>query len=121
MATLPQTKNLNPWQHRPWSGSEKAVARKAFEKALRAELDEVSRKTKDKIAKIKEPSDLWQLEDYLTRRRHEIDRKYDFRYSVLCHVFGVLLHERRLTESDLQGLSEEKLETIRKVAGHLES
>lgn len=65
MATLPQAESLNPWRHLRWSGSEKVVARKAFEKALRAELDEVVRKTKDKIAKIKEPSDLWQLEAYL--------------------------------------------------------
>jgi integrase len=30
---------------------------------------------------IQQPSDLWDLEHYLTERRREIDRKYDYRYS----------------------------------------
>ena len=27
-----------------------------------------------------EPADLWDLEHYLTQRRKEIDRKYDYEY-----------------------------------------
>jgi hypothetical protein len=42
---------------------------------------------------IQHSSDLWDLEHYLTQRRKEIDRKYDYRYSQLTHVFGRLLHE----------------------------
>jgi hypothetical protein len=38
------------------------------------------------------------LEHYLTRRRKEIDRKYDYLYSQLTRVFGRLLHEDRLSE-----------------------
>jgi hypothetical protein len=41
---------------------------------------------------IQQPSDLWDLESYLTQYRKEIDRKYDYRYSRLTHVFGKLLH-----------------------------
>ena len=40
---------------------------------------------------IQQPSDLWDLEHYLTERRKEIDRKYDYRYSQLTQVFGRLL------------------------------
>jgi len=35
---------------------------------------------------IKQSSDLWDLELHLTRRRKEIDRKYDFRDSRLTHL-----------------------------------
>jgi len=62
---------------------------------------------------INEPSDLWHLEHYLTQRRKEIDRKYDYRYSRLTQVFGRLLHERQLSEEELHGLREDKLKSIR--------
>jgi len=55
------------------------------------------------------------LEHYLTERRKEIDRKYDYRYSQLTQVFGRLLYERRITE-DLRGLGEDKMKPIRSLA-----
>lgn len=68
---------------------------------------------------MKEPADLWDLERYLTQRRKEIDRKYDYRYSQLTHVFGKLLHEGRLSEGELRGLGEDKLRSIRSLAKFL--
>jgi len=56
------------------------------------------------------------LEHYLTEHRKEIDRKYDYRYSQLTHVFGRLLYERRVREEDLHGLGEDKLKSIRSTA-----
>ncbi len=45
-----------------WSRSEKAVARKAFDAALRRELQVVMRKAKQMASQIKQPGDLWDLE-----------------------------------------------------------
>ena len=70
-------------------------------------------------SQINEPADLWELEHYLTQRRKEINRKYDYRYSQLTHVFGRLLHERRLSEEELHGLREDKLKSIRSFAEFL--
>ncbi len=102
-----------------WSPGEKAAARKAFDLALKRELDDVVRKTKERAARIQEPSDLWKLERYLTERRKEIDSKYDYRYSVLLWVFIRLRQEGRLTEEELQGLSQDKLDRIRRGMGIL--
>ena len=55
-------------------------------------------RAKQMANEIQESSDLWELESYLTQRRKEIDRKYDYRYSQLRHVFGRLLYEGRLNE-----------------------
>jgi hypothetical protein len=68
---------------------------------------------------INEPAELWDLEHYLTQRRKEFDRKYDYRYSQLTHVFGRLLHESRLSEEELRGLREDKLKSIRSLAKFL--
>jgi len=117
MSSPSATQNTYPYQNEPtWSKSEKAIARTAFDAALKRELQDVMRKTKQMADQIKEPADVWELEHYLTERRKEIDRKYDYRYSQLTHVFGRLLYERRITEEDLRGLGEDKMKPIRSLA-----
>jgi hypothetical protein len=92
-----------------WSAAEKIIARKAFNLALERELQAVMLEAKSKAANIQEPSDLWDLERYLTQRRQEIDRTYDYRYSVLPLVLANLLSNRRLVEDELHGFGEDKL------------
>jgi hypothetical protein len=65
---------------------------------------------------IQQSSDLWDLEHYLTERRKDIERKYDYRYSQLTHLFGRLLYEGRVSEEQLRGLQEDKLKSIRSFA-----
>jgi hypothetical protein len=120
MTSLSATPNRYPHQNEPiWSRSEKIVARKAFDAALGRELHEVLQETQKMASQIQQSSDLWDLEHYLTQHRKEIDRKYDYRYAQLTHVFGRLLHENRLTEEELRGLGDDKLNSIRSVAQFL--
>jgi hypothetical protein len=95
-----------------WSPAEKAIARKVFESALHQELEAVVRETKKMAAKIAQVSDVWKLERYLTERHREIDRQYDYRYSVLPEVFGNLMRKGRLREEDLRGLGDDKLDYV---------
>ena len=111
------TPNRYPYQNElKWSKSEKAIARTVFDAALDRELQEVIQEAQQKANQIKEPADLWDLEHYLTERRKEINRKYDYRYSQLTHVFGRLLYEGRVSEEELRGLCEDKLKSIRSLA-----
>src|ERR1022692_2180094 len=113
MTTPSATQDSYPYQNEPiWSRSEKAIARTAFDAALKRELHEVMEEARQMASQIEQPSDLWDLEHYLTQRRKEIDRKYDYRYSQLTHVFGRLLYEKRLREEELRGLREDKLNSI---------
>ena len=99
-----------------WSPAEKKVARQAFDRALQREFDAVIREAQRLAAAIKQPSDLWDLEDYLRERRKDIDARYDYRYSMLLFVFADLISAGRLSEEELHGLSEEKLAHIRALA-----
>jgi hypothetical protein len=120
MTSPSATPDRYPYQNEPiWSRSEKAIARKAFDAALKRELHEVMQETKQMASQIKEPSDLWDLERYLTEHRKDIDRKYDTRGSRLKDVLGRLLYENRLCEEDLRGLREEKMKSIRSFAQFL--
>ena len=120
MTSPSATQHSYPYPNDPtWSRSEKVIARTAFDAAVGRELHEVIQETKKMASQIQQSSDLWDLEHYLTQRRKEIDRKYDYRYSQLTHVFGRLLHEKRLCEEDLRGLREDKLKSIRSLAKFL--
>jgi len=63
--------------------------------------------------KVEQSSELWDLEHYLTQRRQDINRKYDYRYSVLLFVFANLVREGRVSEEELRSLGEDKLAYIR--------
>lgn len=102
-----------------WSRSEKAIARQAFDAALKRELHELIQEAKEIAGQIKQPSDLWELQEYLSQRRKEIDHKYNYRYSHLTQVFGRLFYEARVSEEELRGFSDDKLETIRSFARFL--
>ena len=98
---------------------QKVIARQAFDLALRNELQTTIKEAKDRAAKICGPAALWELEDWLTERRRDINRRYDYRYSVLPMVFAHLLRDGRLREDDLKGLRPEKLELISRSASLL--
>lgn len=103
-------------EHLTWSRGEKVVARKAFDQALQRELRDVIAEAKKRAERIKAPTDVWDLESYLIRRHAEIDVDFDYRYSVLIIVFGNLIRRGRLREEELHGLSEDKLDAIRRFA-----
>src|SRR6266851_9589956 len=62
-----------PMHELEWSHAEKTVARRAFDKALGKELEALIREAKSRAARIEEPPDLWNLENWLTERRREIE------------------------------------------------
>lgn len=99
-----------------WSDSEKRIARRVFDTVLQRELSEVMAEFKRLAAAAKVPEDMWAIGQILTAARRDIDSKYDYRYSQLVVVFGRLLREGHIQERDLHGLTEEKLEYIRKIA-----
>ena len=111
------TKDRYPYQNEPiWSRSEKAIAHRVFDAALKRELHEIMQEAKEKANQSKEPADVWELERHLIQRRKDVDRKYNFRSSRLTRVFGRLLCECRITGEELRGLREDKVKPIRSCA-----
>ena len=99
-----------------WSAEEKKIARNIFDKVYQTEVEEIKNTLIKKVQKIKNGNDIWDINDFLTNKRISIDKKYDYRYSRLIIVFGILLSEKYLTVNDLNGLNEEKIEMIKNVA-----
>jgi len=99
-----------------WTEREKKIARRVFEAALQQELAGTMTKFKEMAARAEKPDDMWAVEGWLADERHRIDTKYDFRYSQLVIVFGKLLRESQITEQQIEGLGEDKLSEIARIA-----
>jgi photoprotection regulator FRP-like protein len=80
------------------------------------ELQDATQKAKQMANQIKEPAGVWELERYLTQRRKDIDRKYEFRSSRLTQVFGMLWYERRITKEELAAYNRNSTKKIRSCA-----
>ena len=98
--------------HLKWSKTEKQIAKKAFEKAYERECAELAKEIRSKAEKIKEPVNIWRLQEFLNRRVKEIGNKYDYRYSVLILAFARLIKDGWLNFDDLRGLNQEKIDRI---------
>jgi len=96
-----------------WSRSEKTIARRAYDHAHDRELAALAEEVRRQANGITEPRHIWALHDFLTKKRKEIDRKYDYRYSQLVFIFALLIRDGWLSETELTGLAEEKLERIK--------
>jgi len=99
-----------------WSEQEKEIAHRAYRAAYLRECAAVSENVREMSEKCNDPTSVWEIQDYLWKKRKEVDEKYDFRYYVLISVFARLMHDGWLTNDDLAGIDEDKVQEICRVA-----
>jgi hypothetical protein len=99
-----------------WTDTEKTIAKTAFENAHTREIEALVAEVQSLSSAIAQIEDIWNLHDYLSARRHQIDGKYDYRYSVLIFVFAGLLKDGWLHLEELEGLDTEKLKKVAALA-----
>jgi hypothetical protein len=103
---LKQVSNLD------WTAEEETIAQTAIKNAYDRETQALIQAINQEASQIKEIKEVWQLHDYLSAKRHQIDGKYDSRTAVLLFVFADLIKEGWLHSEDLQGLAQDKLAKI---------
>lgn len=99
-----------------WSEAEKTIAQAAFTNAYQREINVLIQEVHDRSKAIEAIEQVWQLHDFLSARRHELDGKYDNRDSALVFVFADLIREGWLQISELEGLDADKLKKISALA-----
>jgi hypothetical protein len=95
-----------------WSKTEQEIAQEAFEKAYQREIKALIEEVREQASEIAQIDDMWRLHDFLSARRHEVDGKYDYRYSVLVFIFARLVKEGWLQINELEGLDKTKIAKI---------
>ncbi|MGD1907620.1 MAG: hypothetical protein ACFB0C_16760 [Leptolyngbyaceae cyanobacterium] len=91
-----------------WDSAEKKIAITALEKAKSLETKILISYVKEQASQIKRPDDIWQLHDFLSAKRHDIDGKYDNRDSFLMHTLAKLIKDQLIDFAALEGLSADK-------------
>jgi hypothetical protein len=99
-----------------WSQTEEKIAEEAFRRAYEREINALIQDVREQASALTELKDMWQLHDFLSARRHDIDGKYDYRYSVLIFVFARLVKEGWLHLHELEGLEKDKLTKVAALA-----
>ena len=109
-----------------WSAIEKTVAQEAFKKAYERETNDLIDQLSEKIKGVENIDAVWEIHDYLSAKRHQIDGRYyltmqkylgqengkENDYSALVFLFADLLKEKWLLREDLSGLSPDKISKI---------
>ena len=98
-----------------WSNSEKKIARRGFDAAHDTALTAIMAEFKRRAASAATYDEMWGMEDYLRQQRRRIEDMFDYRYSQLLFVFGMLISVGYLDEAQLTGLSDDKLHEVRRI------
>lgn len=99
-----------------WTDIEKKIARAAFDQAYKREIEALLKQVQMEASTLVELDELWQLHDFLSAKRHEIEGKYNYQYSALLFVFAGLVKDGWLHLNELEGLTKDKLSKVSALA-----
>jgi hypothetical protein len=95
-----------------WTSDEQSIAKAAVNTAYQREIQALVQVVRDQASAIASTDDVWQLHDFLSARRHELDGKYDEREPALIFMFASLIKDGWLSLDELEGLDGAKLAKI---------
>ena len=99
-----------------WSNAEKILAREAYDRAYERECNKILEKVRGMLYSMEDPKEIWKIYDYLRKNRRDMDSKYDYRYLILIIVFGKLMREGLIFDSDIDKFSQDKIDAIKRIA-----
>jgi hypothetical protein len=91
-------------------------AREAYDRAYERECTKIMEKVHGMLSGMEDPKEIWKIDDYLRKIKREMDSRYDYRYSILIIVFGKLMREGLILDSDIEKFSQDKIDAIKRIA-----
>ncbi|MFO0039324.1 MAG: hypothetical protein ACK522_10325 [Synechococcaceae cyanobacterium] len=99
-----------------WTAEEQQIARRAFEQALSREVEALIDTLRRETAALSGAEQVWQLHDFLSIRRHQIEGRSSFHLDGLLFVFADFVKAGLTSFEELDGLSGDKQAKIRAMA-----
>lgn len=99
-----------------WTPQEQAIAREAFDRAHHRAVNDLISKVKGHASGVGSVEALWQLHDFLSTQRHDMEGRFDFRLEGILFVFASFVKDGLLSVEELDGLEGEKLAKIKAMA-----
>lgn len=100
-----------------WSKAEKKAARQIFDEAFERENGIIIEKIRELAFKATIYEDILAIRKYINSSIKRLNQIYDYRYSRLIYVFGVLLATGMISENELNSFSRDKADMIKSIAG----
>lgn len=97
-----------------WSNSDKKIARRAYEAGRQAVLAKTLARFKAEAAAAESVDEMWDIVARMRERGKDLEHMLDSRYSMRNLVLARLVAEGHLDEHELEGLSADRLEMIRR-------
>jgi hypothetical protein len=95
-----------------WTSSELAIAKTALANAYQREIEAIIQVVRERAHEVSAIDEVWQLNDFLSARRFDIDGKYDDREEEILFVLAKLTKDGWLRPQDLDGLEPAKRSKI---------
>lgn len=95
-----------------WTAQEQAVVKAALANAHQREIAAIIQVVKERASTVSTIDEVWQLSDFLSARRFDVDGKYDDDEGEMLFVLAKLTKEGWLQSQDLVGLETAKLSKI---------
>jgi hypothetical protein len=99
-----------------WTPQEQVIAQGAFDLAHGRAVSELIRKVQGHASGVTSVEALWQLHDFLSTQRHDMEGRFDFRLEGILFVFASFVKDGLLAVDELDGLEPEKLAKIKAMA-----
>jgi hypothetical protein len=96
-----------------WTPQEQAIAQDAFQRAQGRAVSALISKVKGHASGLGSVEALWQLHDFLSTQRHDMEGRFDFRLEGILFVFASFVKDGLLVVEELEGLEQDKLAKIR--------
>ncbi|WP_017298658.1 hypothetical protein [Nodosilinea nodulosa] len=95
-----------------WSTQERSIARGALSAAQQRELAALIKLVRETASNVNSIDEVWNLHDFLSARRFDIDGKYDDRDDEILFVLAKLKKDGWVQSDDLTGLEPAKISKI---------
>ncbi|MFY8147674.1 MAG: hypothetical protein ACOVNL_00470 [Prochlorococcaceae cyanobacterium] len=99
-----------------WSDQEQAIAQAALNRARLRAVQVLIEALQRQVGHLDTIDSVWNLHDFLSTQRYQIEGRFDFRLDGILFVFASLLKEGLLSPEELEGLESEKLAKIMAMA-----
>jgi len=99
-----------------WTAQERAVIKAALANAHQREIAAIIQVVQERASAVTSIDEVWQLSDFLSARRFDIDGKYDDDEDEALFVLAKLTKEGWLQSQDLAGLEAAKRSKVAALA-----
>ena len=102
-----------------WSHEEAQLAASIYSLAQQRESERLVGVVKERVSEVNELNHLWQLHDFLSARRYDIEGRSELDFDTVLFIFADFVKSQLLVLDELNGLAPQKISKISAMVSYL--